>query len=180
VREIELEMRLRNNRLKQRRRELCLSGPQIAEQIGICYGVYIALESMRRSPLGKTGEWRPVAMQIAKFHGASCEELWPDSVLSVTNPVVRREIDARDMLALLDPESHDPERLLAQKEDAEGISRALDNLSARESDIIVGRFYDGLTYEQVGARLHGRISGERVRQIERNALRKLQRNLSRE
>lgn len=192
MKDFELTMRLRNNHLKRRRLELGLSPRQIAEQTGVGYQTYLDLEGLRMSPLSKLGGWLPSAEKIAEFHGVGPEELWPEAVLSVVQPVVTREIDAGDFRELMfdDGADVDPERLLMDRELAEGVQEAIDELPPRQREVIRRRMM-GYTLEEAGIGLpvtivrHGRkdvaldndtVSRERARGLEFSALQRLSKN----
>lgn len=51
MKELELTLRVRNNRLKQRRLSLGLTTHAIAEAAGVSYSAYIDMENMKSSPL---------------------------------------------------------------------------------------------------------------------------------
>lgn len=65
----------------------------------------------------------------------------------------------------------DPEGAAGQALLAAGIKAALSTLTAREERILRMRFWDGLTLEEVGKKF--RLTRERIRQIEKDALQKL-------
>lgn len=63
------------------------------------------------------------------------------------------------------------EREVEQKELAEQVQWALDKLTPRERFVIVGRFFENETLEEVALAMN--VTRERVRQIEIKAMRKL-------
>jgi RNA polymerase sigma factor (sigma-70 family) len=180
VKEIELTLRLRNNRLKERREALGMTQPELAAAAGVSPSAYQELEALRRSPRKREdGGWRDIATQLARFHCVEPEELFPPSVLAVETPVATRRINAGDILPLL---SAHQQRLLEGPDAAhdraelrEQVQRALAGLRPREAEVLRLRFGldggDERTLEQAGVVLD--VQKERVRQLEARALRRL-------
>ena len=106
MKEFELTLKIRNNRLLQRREEMGLSAPEVAAKAGVSYGIYNSYESFRVSPIGAIpkcqvvvgwrifkvfdinnqkfkGFWKNSAKKIAKFYGVNPSELWPDAALQI-------------------------------------------------------------------------------------------------
>ncbi len=181
--EFELTMRLRNNRLKQRRMELRFSQKDLAEAAGLTRTKYAALENMACSPLGKCYEktaWSKAALRLAQFHCVEPEDLFPTAVLAVTKPVQTKQIDAAEFHSLL---STNQERLLAGPGEAydralasELLRKLIATLPDRQRAVVRLRF--GIEGGQVHtsqevADLLG-VSAGRVRQIEDRALYTLQ------
>jgi RNA polymerase sigma factor (sigma-70 family) len=181
MRHFELQLRIRNNRLKQRRLELGLTPAGLAERAGLGYGLYLEYENLRRSPLRKQDlEWRPSALKLASFFGATPSELWPEAILAVQKHTLTTRVDAQTLLlgyeslvpaALPSPEEH-LERAEQQKTLVEAMGSAL---TTREIRVLEATVEDERSCADVG-RDHG-LSGERVRQIRARALRKLRRRL---
>ncbi len=183
MKELELTLRLRNNRLKERREALRMSQAAFAAAAGISLAAYQALEALRGSPYVRSEgcwRWKDVALQLARFHCVEPEELFPPSVLGVDTAVATRRLDGDDLFPLL---SQDQERLLLEGPDAEHdraelreqVQHALASLRPREAEVLRQRFgLDGeepRTLDEVGSTLG--VLGERVRQIEARALRLL-------
>lgn len=179
MRELELTLRVRNNRLKERRINLGMSQRTLAKAIGVSGESYGGLESMRISPLKRNGDWRQIAIKLAKFHCVEPEELFPPAVQAVERPVAVRKMDATDLYEL--PPTH-RERLLEGPESAlvctelrEAVQQVLSQLTPKEANILRLRlgFEDGEEYtlEEVGER-YG-VTRERIRHLEAKALARL-------
>lgn len=106
-RELELTMRLRNNCLRSRRTELGLTVDQFCRQARVSKGEYSALETLRKSPLRSPRNpefmrdpWRPIARRLAKFFRCPPDDLWPDAVIAVKNPMLTTELAGEKAIAL--------------------------------------------------------------------------------
>lgn len=156
VKELELELKLRNNLLKRRRLDLGLTTHQLAEQIGIGYGVYIQYESLKLNPLSPRGRWKPSALRISDFYKTLPETLWPEVVLAVKAPTMRMELAAEEALALTRyryeqmfnlPET--PEEALVIAERRTLIDRSLLQLTPRQALVLRARA-NGATLDEIG------------------------------
>jgi hypothetical protein len=191
--EFELTLRLRNNPLKRRRRVLGIKPRELAERIGISYGLYLQYEGLKMSPLssGKSSSeslWRPSALAIAEFYCCSPTELWPTAILSVTTPEVVREMEAKKLMAAMSvtpAELPSPEECVDHAEMLATLESMLGKLEPREAKVLRLRFGIGpdgaepMGLSEIGKHIslerrpgHA-VSGERVRQIELRGLRKL-------
>jgi len=185
MKDFELQMRLRNNRIKARRVELGLSARQLADVVGLSYPMVLEYEGLKESPLAKRGEdpWRPSAKKLAEFFGCSCDELWPEAVLAVKKPVLTMDVDAPQLAMLAGAESArlalpSPEQAAIEHNLSDQVRRVLKTLTPREEKILRMRFGIGKTG---GGRDYTRdalgdiedCSGNRISQIEHKALRKL-------
>jgi hypothetical protein len=123
---------------------------------------------------------RNAALKVCEFHGVDFAELFPDAVLAVTRNRIAVKVDAPELLplsaaahlALPGPGvDEQAERALL----SEQIGRVLNTLNEREAGVLCMRYgLDGvgeLALEDVG-KIMG-VTGQRIRQIEAKALRKL-------
>lgn len=172
--EFRLSVRVKNNLLIQRREELGKSPREFAEAAGVSYGIYLRLEAMTYPPIDENGEWKRVALAIAECHGIPPEEIWPPEILGVTTVAAERSIDATTLRALLgDGRAHQlaPDEKVARDELRIGMTRALLNMSERESAVLVARFVEGKTHDEIATDLG--VSRSRVQQIESDARRRM-------
>lgn len=182
MKEVEITIRVRNNRLKERREALGMTQAEFATAAGVSVCAYQQLEGLRRSPQvhgDACWRWREIALQLARFHCVGPEELFPPAVLAVETPVASRRVNGDDLFPLLTAHQ---ERLLEgpdveyeMAELREQLQHALAGLRPREAEVLRLRFGlddgEGRTLDQVGATLE--VGPERVRQIEARALRRL-------
>jgi len=176
----EVEIRIRNNRVKAARTELGLSTHEAAELAGVSYPSYLDIENMKKSPRAKNGEFRIIADKIAIAFGMLCEYLFPPAVDRVTKSVSCGTFDESElppaMLAEIDylPPHQDDDVQLSEFREA--IEERLKEFTPRQEKIIRMRFFEGMTYEAIGESLG--VSRERIRQIEQGVLRALRRHSS--
>lgn len=179
MKELEVTLRVRNNRLKERRLALGMGQRLFAAAVGMSFSAYHGLETLRCSPRTTAGEWKPVAILLATFHCVEPEELFPGAVLAVDTPVAVRRLDAADLKPLL---SEHHQRLLAGPDAAhdraelrDQIESLLATLTPRQREVLQLRCgLDGgeqRTLAEVGRDLD--LTQERIRQIEAKALRRL-------
>jgi RNA polymerase sigma factor (sigma-70 family) len=193
MKEFELTFRLRNNLLKQKRLEHGFKTLyEAAEAIGVNKVNYSRFEALRDSAKSsKTGSWKPTAIKIAQYYGCTPEELWPNVVLSITQPELVKQIGAEEVavlagmraLAELPPK---PDELLMEVRDTEKLRACLEELGKtrsgrRKRKVLELRFgitgIEPRTFAEIGEEL-GR-SVERVRQIYLDAVKELRVMLSR-
>ena len=175
MKEIEVCVRLRNNRLSRRRRELGMSQQTLADAAGMNIGTYARLENCTGSPVHR-GEWIPGALKLAEFHCVPVEELFPDSILAIRQSVGLLTLDGHELPSFL---SSHQQKLLANLESTHAraeLSKLVENLigelGPQEQTILRARFFDNKTLAEAGALLG--VERERARQIEGKALQKLQ------
>lgn len=176
--DIRAEIRLRNNNLYKRRKDLGLNQKEIAELIGIKQSLYSSYELMNANPIYLGKQKKPLikdtAKKIINFFNVEFEDIWTEGILGVVQTKKVIEFDSTIYL----PEMTrgclpTPQETLEKKELKENIDNVLSTLKPREAEILVMRF--GLAggeeenHESIGQKFH--ITKERVRQIEAKALR---------
>lgn len=179
MRDLEVEIRVRNNQLKERRVLAGLTQTELAQEIGISGGMYAGFEAMRYQPMNE-GRWLPSALRIAAYYHLPPETLFPEAVRAVEVTVCVRKLDRSDLALLSSPAMGDAtKRLLASPEAAaeqalarKQIQRHIGDLPVREAEVLRLRFgLDGdepHTLEEIGEVFD--LSNERVRQVEARAL----------
>jgi transcriptional regulator with XRE-family HTH domain len=183
MKEIEVEIKLRNNRLLQRRRELGLTQAELGERVGITAHTVGQYETMNMHPISTRDAdlgWKPSALSLAEFFAVDPWELFPEAIQQIRKSSARIEVDAADVGRLLDGPSHVAELPgPAEAYDAEElravVDDALDTLSPRERRVIDRRFgldgEGGSTLEEVAEEFG--VGTERIRQIEAKAIRRM-------
>jgi RNA polymerase sigma factor (sigma-70 family) len=101
-------------------------------------------------------------------------KLWPETFQPLTKNL-RVQVAEVELLSLEGTTLclEDNSSPILDNEEREIVEAFLDSLSDREKEIVTMRFFDGLTLNEIGLRLH--ISTERVRQIILKTLRKCRR-----
>ena len=90
-------------------------------------------------------------------------------------PTELEELDRMEQPQDASPLSGDVESRLLTQETLEELAKALEQLPERERDIVIFRFYDGLSAQETAQRVG--VSYANVRVLQHNALRKLRRYL---
>jgi len=180
--EFEVQIRLRNNLLVQRREQLDLTQAGFARILGMSQSSYNQYECMRTSPMNmKTGRWKEIPLKIAEFWGESPENLWPDVVRAIRKAMVRFRLDGEAALMLVGQATREmsssPEALFEFKERDHVLGAMVKtSLTPRESVILSRKFGLGdtkeHTYQELAAYLEV-YHKERPRQIAEKSLRKL-------
>lgn len=141
MKELELTLRVRNNRLKERRVALAMTQGQFAAAAGISLNAYRELEAMRAKPQKASGDWRSIATALATFHCVDPGELFPDAVLKIDTPVSVRTIDGADIARLIgSTQSQNPHELYENAELNSRISAALESIPPRFAKILRMKF----------------------------------------
>lgn len=190
MKEFEVSVQVRNNRLKERRDALGFNRAELARKAGVGNSDYGALEALKDSPVSKkTGTWRPIVFKLADFYKVKPDDLFPPAIIEVKKSEASFKADGAELVRLtsfsgrsaLEP-LHDPELPAIQEETRELVERALKTLTPREENVIRRRFgFDGeeVTLQEAGAGLRNYGSGKRgvtstrAREIEAKAIRKL-------
>lgn len=164
------------SRVTAHRVALGLTGAALAERSGVFPSYVAAMETGLRPPReADTGDWRPTALAIAGALATTCEELWPEHAPKAPR-LPRPESPAR------------PDDLYLAAETSASLRAAVAQLPARHAAVIALRFGlpcgprvlpgaaaitdgDGMHLRDIGALIG--VSGERVRQLEGEALRAL-------
>jgi len=178
MKELEIEIRVRNNRLKERRLSAGLSQPALGQLVRVSVSAISSYENLRRKPFCRDGHWRQDAQKLAAFFEVSPAELFPETIFQIEKSVATRKLDAEEVVLL----SSHQERLLAepdagmmQQDLRRQLGRALITLAPNERKVVRLRFGLGddeaQTLDKVGQTMG--ICGQRVRQIQEKALRKL-------
>lgn len=174
-----LTLTIRNGLLLSKMRQAGLStAAELSRATGVGQtdiGEYLRLLASPYS--AQTGELKRSAEKLCDYFGCVIEELFPASHLFAPLKTNRYEADiTADQLALINGR-REPRLLedLADEEDEHGnrFEALFDiaGLNAKERTVISLRFVEDQTLEQIGAKVGA--TRERIRQIERGALRKM-------
>jgi transcriptional regulator with XRE-family HTH domain len=180
MKDLELTLTIRNNQLKQRRLELGLSQPALAKAVGMSMGLVNGYETLHKSPVGASGDWKDSAVKLAGFFGMQPEDLFPEAVLSIDAAKRKHtlRVDAEEAMLLTGntPKAlPSPEQYLDLKDRGQAIHDALHELTTREGYVVAMRCGfdggEGHTLEEVAEAVG--ITKERARRVEAKAYRKL-------
>ena len=163
--ELHLTVIARNNRLLSRRKKMGLNQADFAKYAGIPLRAYQLLEGMRTAPHTKSGAWKPVALDLAKFHCCEPEELWPESLKLIQKPRMVKEVSPEQLMLL--PDVNYENRALKQ----ELISTMKQKLTAKQNNVVVRHLVREETLTDIAQQMG--LSRSRVDQILQAALRRL-------
>lgn len=133
--------------------------------------------SLKRNPFkyGKNnyGKYIDTAIRLSEILKILPEELFPSNLygLKKTQFVIEKEITAVQFNKRLMIEDSNPENQAIRNEVNEKLSDVIKTLSHRHQKAITMRYFENANYEEMGKEL--KVSRERARQIEAEALRKL-------
>ena len=169
-------LRLKNNAIIERRERMGYTGHggcrRFCTALGLSYSSVIALETMYVKPFKADGGMTKTAAGLAEALGVLPEDLWPAEVLAIKQRLSIRTLDLPEMLAL---GGNDPALLQpgpdAQLGREEMITLALENLHDRDRNILIWRYMDELSLDEIGDQLW--LSRERVRQLISRAIEKV-------
>ncbi|TAK95258.1 sigma-70 family RNA polymerase sigma factor [Patescibacteria group bacterium] len=185
VREARIEARVKNNVLYQAIYGLGISAADFCHQTGFPLNKLYAFICLRCSPYSKRGGFTPQAEQLANLIGIPPEELFPCWLYQLEKTRASMEISLNELppgfRPLLIEEATSPEQEVITRELVSKLPDLLGKLEARQQTIIRLRFGLGgeepKTLEETGKIVN--LSRERIRDIEKKALRKLERVLRR-
>ena len=177
-------MQIRNNRLRERRVALGLTGVDLCRKVGIQRFTYSRLERLMTSPFSNKskGAWTKSVLKLAAFYECNPAELFPVGALIVEEPIVERTFDASEALEAMS--SHSLRALLPPEAGVEAgdarsaVERALSTLTPRQETVLRARFgidSDERTLADIGDELG--VCGKSVKDIELRALSVLRKRL---
>jgi transcriptional regulator with XRE-family HTH domain len=180
VKELRVMVRVKNNRLLERREKLGLTQVAMAEVIGVRKGNYCELENLRRSPVAG-GVWTEEVLQVAEYFDCEPEELFPDAVFSIKEPSVERRVDVGEILPLLSANAEQrllpPDERIELRELADGVEKALSALTPREEDVLRKHYGLGdgeaMTFDEIAESRSDECQGKRLFQVAGQAMGKM-------
>lgn len=181
VKDYNLTVTVRNNFLLTKMREKGLyTVAELARAVGIQQTSIYPYMNLRQAPMWRHGRWSTVVQKLAAFFSCLPEDLFPPQHIEKCLPKNKAEltVDLADVSWLLEgPErmALPPDERIAAKEVSTAISAALNQLTARQIQVLKLRFgLDGegeRTLREVGEIIG--VSRSRVAGIEHCALRVL-------
>lgn len=136
--------------------------------------------NMKKSPLNREGEFRPFLLKIADLLNCSAIDLFSEVQMNTLLKTNKRSIQVHEAEMKFMLENNNDIKLLEEnillEQQNNEIEKQLKTLTAREQEILDMRFGRGKYDQEYSLRECGEkygISGNRIRQIEEKALRKL-------
>lgn len=203
MKELELTLTLRNNRLKARREALGFNRRQFCKLTKISETEYGQLESLKQSPFcfrkGRFKQaqsqfdtdqipWRLIVIKLCSFYKVLPEELFPPVICAVQKSTVVKvldEIDLQKLIPLKEPlflssaqeqDLKSGEEKYIIKEYAHLTMEAISTLSMLEQIILKQRFGLDGNNDMTLEEIGAKynLSRERIRQLEKKGLEKVQ------
>lgn len=181
MKELRLLVRLKNNRLVERREALGLTQKMMSQVIGIHHHVYANLENLQLPPV-EDGAWTGDALQVAEYYGCDPGELFPEAVVAVKEPIIERRLDGAEVAPLM-LSSHSerlllpPDQSIEKREETDQLRKIVATLRPSEQEVLT-RVYglDGsepTTPTQLAERDPTAPSNQRVNQVKGDGLAKV-------
>ena len=166
---VRVDVRLSNNRMKERRVALGMTVRQLAERAGVSVAAIVSYHRFGRSPRNaKSGNWTSTALALAAALETTPEELWPKTVQAIgvssfTTTMTEGALEKYYLEA--SQQCADRLDLEARIEDREKLQLAQHAISClpERYQRILSRSVAGDTLDEIGAQ-EG-ITRERVRQL---------------
>lgn len=183
LKELDVTVRLRNNRLKVMREARGLSQEALGRRIGMSNAVINRLENLHDAAFNIDSGWRQAAKKLARFFRCQPEDLFPPGILRLIESKIptrmTRTVDVEELPLLTQRNTPSllpsPEEALIAEEAAAAVEETIATLTPRQQEVITKRFglgdRDAMSLREVGRKLAQPVQSERVRQIEAKALR---------
>ena len=168
MKQLEIRINARNNLLIQARLELGYSTQVSASHfIGITNVQLNGYECFRETPVGKNGNWNPLAIRIAGAYGVEPEDLWPKALKEIKRPELVAYADIAELAPGTLPLSLPADTRVDDREMRDVIDRLLSKLPPRYGRTIRARLgFDGkepMALNELAKEMG--VSRERVRQM---------------
>jgi len=165
-------LKIQHGRLKAAMQSLGIGTvAELSRLSGVSQGRIGRILNFRLSPRAKSGEWRETTLAICKALGSEPDDLFPDHLdheiptNTIASFVERAQLSGHTARQLGPYEEYE------KAEMEQTLDEVLGTLTDRERSILKERFWEGKTLEETG--LAHNIGGQRAKQIEAKALRKL-------
>lgn len=181
---LRMEMRLRNNILYQAIFAKWKSVGAFCKEFDLDYGRVTGYLNLSANPFKKNGGYTKTALATAKALLILEDDLFPRQIYRIETTVATVEIDLKELPAGRNfprlASEDDTYQAMVHAELSRAMSTALKiHLHPRERKVLEMRYglngHDEHTCEEVGNKLG--VSGTRIQQIEKGALRKLRKSI---
>ena len=176
MKDYRITVKVRNNRILKAVEETGSTfGGKWCEANGVDYHKAVQLVAMTASPINEEGHLIKAAVQLCDALNKTPDDLWSkEQIYPLEKNFSELEMDHEQVLALLPNNErfceHDTSAL-ENDQQRKIVETVLASLTKREEKLIKLRFDSDLSLAECADRMH--VSQERVRQIEKKALRKL-------
>ena len=176
MKDYRITLKVRNNRILRAVEEAGGKfGGKWCEANGVDYHKAVQLVAMTASPINEDGHLIKAAVQLCDALNKTPDDLWSkEQIYPLEKNFSELEMNHEQVVSLLSNEQRVGELDTSQienKEAARLIGNALATLTRQEEKVINLRFYKDMTLDECASSLD--VTRERIRQIEKKALRKL-------
>lgn len=177
-----IEVKVKNNKLLEKIEEAGYESiAAFCRACGLHQTAVGRFINMVQAPVNQlTGEYSQSFMKMVDFLRCMPEDIFPKAqmqeAMKVNKITTKADIsDVQSLTTSLRTIALPPEQKMIFEEAQTSIQRAMETLTPREQRVLMLRFgfYDGIehTFDEIGEKFN--ISRERIRQIERKAIRKM-------
>lgn len=176
MKDYRITLKVRNNRILRAVEETGNKfGGKWCRANGVDYSKAVQLVAMTASPINDEGHLIEAAVQLCDALNKTPDDLWSrEQIYPLEKNFSELEMNHEQVVSLLSNEQRVGELDTSQienKEAARLIGNALATLTRQEEKVINLRFYKDMTLDECASSLD--VTRERIRQIEKKALRKL-------
>lgn len=176
MKDYRITLKVRNNRILRAVEETGNKfGGKWCRANGVDYSKAVQLVAMTASPINDEGHLIQAAVQLCDALNKTPDDLWSrEQIYPLEKNFSELEMNHEQVVSLLSNEQRVGELDTSQienKEAARLIGNALATLTRQEEKVINLRFYKDMTLDECASSLD--VTRERIRQIEKKALRKL-------
>lgn len=163
-----VKITIKNGRILSRMRARGIKSlAELAKQAGIGYQTLVQIVALKKRPVGLRGKWVAGLENVAGVLKCDVDDLFSDAQREMALERNSGEVymDEPEVMALT---SGDPERAYWIKTEAQRLLASIPNERAKA---VVMRHMSGESYDEIANDLN--LCKERIRQIEREAIRKM-------
>jgi RNA polymerase sigma factor (sigma-70 family) len=168
-------LKIQQGRIKSLMRDLGIkSVSELSRRSGVSLNAIYEYVNFKNSPRRPDGSWRANIIPLCKALAAEPNDVFPDHLNhEIATNCIQQFSDAAQLTGSSKPQLLPPDEMGEIERDAI-LDEVLSTLGERERYILRGRFYEGMTCEEVGRKYM--VTPERIRQIETRALLNMRKN----
>lgn len=165
-------LKIQNGRLKHAMNEMNIrNNAELSRRSGVNECSIGKLLNFKRCPRNKKGSWRSETLKICQALAVEPDDIFPSHLQHevLTNQIAN--FVEQDQLTGCASKQLGTLNEVEDKEMSQVIEDMLNTLSKREQEVLIQRFWENTTLNEIGSKYE--LTGNRIRCIEAKALRKL-------